>query len=172
MPHGRYILESCQNKRGIQVPKTVYVSFKDFSKEIERFKNLSISAFRYGTSSGVLKSIPMLVNKSPVDTGLYAQSWDFEVSEKAVILGNYAPHAPIIEFGARPFKPPLKPLLQWAKRVLNDPSQPPEYSSKVWTLAIGTQKKIEKVGMQPKHILSNSISEIVENIRKELQSLG
>lgn len=110
-----------------------------------------------------------LVRLSPVDTGLYAQSWDLEIAELYVAVGNYAPHAPIIEFGARPFKPPLRPLLEWAKRVLKDPSQPEEgYSSEVWALAIYTQRKIEREGMAPKAVLQNAMPVIIENIRAAL----
>ena len=103
---------------------------------------------------GVYKTLPNIIRESPVDTGLYAQSWEVKEIEKKIILGNTAPHSPIIEYGARPFKPPIKPLLEWAKRVLRDPSQEPNYSNEVWGLAVGTQKKIEQHGMMPKHILS------------------
>lgn len=121
---------------------------------------------------GIQRSIPDLVKASPVDTGLYAQSWDTEFTERGAIIGNTAPHAPIIEYGARPFRPPLKPLLEWAKRVLKDPSQPPNYSREVRALAIGVQRKIMQVGIAPKHVLENALPMILENIRKELENLG
>ena len=146
------------------------VELKDFSKVLEEFSEKHISELRKGVVSGIAKSIPDLVRASPVDTGLYAQSWDFTSDEEKAVLGNYAPHAPIIEFGARPFTPPIKPLLEWAKRVLQDSSQPPEYSDQVWSLARGTQNKISQVGMAPKHILQNAIPQILENIRSELMN--
>lgn len=145
------------------------VQMKDFSRVLKEFSGLTIQEQKKGVASGVAKSIPELVAVSPVDTGLYAQSWNFTVSEQAVILGNYAPHAPIVEFGARPFTPPIKPLLEWAKRVLQDPSQPPKYSSRVWALAKGVQNKISREGMRPRHILTNMIPQIIENIRAELK---
>jgi hypothetical protein len=58
--------------------------------------------------------------------------------------------------------------LEWAKRVLQDPSQPPDYSPDVWALAKGTQKKIANVGIAPKHVLQNALPFIIENIRQEL----
>jgi hypothetical protein len=115
-----------------------------------------------------MASAATLVQNSPVDTGQYVNSWDFDVDEKRAILGNFAPHAPIIEKGARPFRPPMGPLLAWAKRVLKDPSQPPEYSDDVWGLAKGTQNKIAALGMQPKNVLEKTIPLIIENIRREL----
>ena len=104
-----------------------------------------------------------------MDTGLYAASWDFTVEENAVVLGNYAPYAGVIEYGARPYTPPIGPLLAWAKRVTGDPSQPPNYSSRVWALAKAVQAKIEAEGQAPRHIMENMIPKIIENIREELK---
>lgn len=107
-----------------------------------------------------------------MDTGLYAQSWTFTETEKSIILGNYAPYAGVIERGARPFTPPLGPLLAWAKRVLQDPSQPPDYSSRVWGLATAVQQKIRREGMKPRHILENEIPRIIERVQREINNLG
>jgi len=122
-------------------------------------------------AKGIIDYYPQIIKDSPIDTGLFAQSWDLQETEKSILLGNYAPHAPIIEYGARPFKPPLTPLLQWAKRVTGDSSQPPKYSDRVWALAIYTQKKIEKVGMKPHNIMEKAIPNIIQNIKEELRNM-
>ena len=145
------------------------VNLGDFSNELKEFSKLSIEKQKEAVTSGMLRSIPDLVTDSPVDTGLYAQSWSFTLLEKVAILGNTAPHAPIIESGARPFTPPIGPLLRWAKRVLQDASQPPNYSSEVWALAKGTQNKIAREGMKPRHVLERNIPKIIDNIRKEME---
>lgn len=145
------------------------VKLENFAKELKEFNKATIEQQKKSVALGVMRSIPDLVAASPVDTGAYANSWDFTETESVAILGNYAPHAPIIEQGARPFTPPIGPLLAWAKRVLQDPSQPPNYSGDVWALAKGTQNKIAKYGMEPKHILENMIPKIIENIKAELQ---
>lgn len=129
-------------------------------------------AQKNAVAAGVARSLPDLVAASPVDTGLYAQSWRMTNDEKSVVLGNDAPHAPIIEFGARPFSPPIEPLLAWAKRVLNDSSQPPEYSPEVKALAWGVKKKIEREGMAPRAVLSGMLDTIIDNIILELNNLG
>lgn len=147
------------------------VSMKDFPKELDKFMKLTIQEQKMVVAGSIIDYYPELIKNSPVDTGLYAQSWDMIEEEKSIVIGNYAPHAPIIEDGARPFTPPLGPLLAWAKRVLGDPSQPPNYSAHVWALAIGTQKKISEVGMKPKHIMENAVNAIMENIRVELSKL-
>ena len=148
------------------------VSLQNLAEELGAYSESHIKSLKQATTLGIAKSIPLLVETSPVDTGLYAQSWDFTADEESVILGNYAPHSPIIEYGARPFTPPLKPLLAWAKRVLQDPSQPPDYSDQVWSLAVGTQKKISEVGMQPKKVMENAIPQIIENIKQEYRALN
>jgi hypothetical protein len=147
------------------------VRIGDFSRELKEFTNRSLADQRKAVVRGVEKSIPELVRTSPVDTGQYASSWSFTSDEKSVILGNFAPHAPIIENGARPFKPPIGPLLAWAKRVLGDSSQPPNYSNHVWALAVYTQKKIEKEGMKPRAILEKAMPMILENIKEEFKKL-
>ena len=149
----------------------VRVPLSKFADVLSEFSDLHRTEIRQGVVSGIARSIPDLVAASPVDTGLYAQSWAFTSDEEGAILGNTAPHAPIIELGARPFRPPLKPLLEWAKRVLQDPSQPPNYSHHVWALAKHTQNKIAELGMEPKLVLTNMLPKILDNIREELAKL-
>jgi hypothetical protein len=144
------------------------INLKDFGKELEEMGKKYPEMAKEAVFSGVVSAIPLLIKKSPVDTGLYAQSWNFTLEEQSIILGNYAPHAAVIEYGARPFTPPLKPLLEWAKRVLKSGSQPPEYDDQVWALAVGTQNKIRHYGMKPKHILLDAIPDIIKQIKKGL----
>jgi len=145
------------------------VRLENFAKEIKEFSNATLEEQRKAVTSGVLQSLPDLVAASPVDTGQYAASWDFREDEKTLILGNFSPHAPIIERGARPFTPPIGPLLAWAKRVLKSPSSPPDYDSEVWGLAKGVQKKIAAEGMMPRNVLEKTLPKILENIRMELE---
>ncbi|SRR5665213_1045903 len=163
------------------------VALVDLSKEIREFTTRSLKAQREAVARGLARSIPDLVAASPLDTGLYAASWDFTVDEYSATIGNYAPYAGIIEFGARPFTPPIAPLLAWAHRVLNgtgaERGQPltkaqaaatgkstlSGYSSDEWALAKGAQMAIARRGMVPKHILKNMIPTIIENIRNELR---
>lgn len=145
------------------------VDLKDFSKELGGFAQLSLAKKRSAVIAGIARSIPDLVQASPVDTGLYANSWSFTAHETSVIVGNSAPYAGIIEYGARPHTPPIGPLLSWAKRVLQSSSQPPNYESKVWALAKSVQAKIAANGQQPRHIMENMIPKIIENIREEMK---
>jgi hypothetical protein len=145
------------------------VKLENFAQELKEFSEATVEQQKYAIVSGIVRSVPELVENSPVDTGQYAASWDFTETEKSIILGNYAPHAPIIEKGARPFTPPLAPLLAWAKRVLKDPSQPPNYSSDVWSLAKAVQNKIAREGIEPRNVLENMLPKIIDNIKEELK---
>ena len=147
--------------------KTVHL--KDFGKLLDEETKKRLIDQKQAIFNGLLRGMKDLTEKSPVDTGQYAASWDFTIDEKSAILGNYAPHAAVIERGARPFKPPLGPLLAWAKRVLQSPSQPPDYDSDVWGLAIGVQKKIMAEGMKPKNILESHLPQIIEYMTQELK---
>ena len=147
------------------------VNLRDFAKELDKFSDEHIDKLQSAVASGLAKSIPLAVQESPVDTGQYASSWDFSVEERRAFFGNFAPHAPIIEKGARPFVPPIKPLLAWAKRVLQDPSQPPNFSSRVWALAKGTQNKIAAEGIQPKHVMEKLIPKLIANIKTEMEKI-
>lgn len=145
------------------------IDLDQLSKELGNFYGRSQKEVRKAVSRGLQKSISDLVAASPVDTGLYSASWDFRIDEKQAIIGNHAPYAGIIEYGTRPFTPPLAPLLRWAKRVLQDPSQPPDFSPEVWKLARATQKKIQQHGMVPRHVLENTLPKIIENIKQEIK---
>lgn len=148
------------------------IDMKQLSEEIgKKISEKRIDEFKDATARGLYRSLPTLVQTSPVDTGLYAQSWEVFIGELEVMIGNTAPYAGIVEFGARPFTPPIGPLLAWAKRVLKDPSQPPNYSREVWGLAKGVQKKIEQNGMRPRHVLTNAMPEILANVRMEIRKL-
>ena len=148
------------------------VRMEDLARELGLNMKARQEEYKKAVIKACLDSLPLLVENSPVDTGQYAASWDVFVGELSVAIGNYAPHAAIIEYGARPFRPPLPPLLAWAKRVLKDPSQPPKYSSKVWALATATQKAIMTRGLPPRHIMENSIPAIIEAIKQELEKVG
>jgi hypothetical protein len=144
---------------------TIRVSLEKFSGELKEYAEKDIEKYKKSVIDALLKNLQTVVKSSPIDTGLYAQSWDLIIEEKQALLGNYAPHAPIIEFGARPFRPPLKPLLDWARRVLNKP----EFDEHVWALAKYTQGKIEREGMKPRHILTNALDLILNDIRINLR---
>lgn len=155
-------------REGQRMP-TKIIKLKEFSRELNDYYKKAPKEVKAAVLSGVLKSLPSLVKNSPVDTGQYANSWDVKQDDKSIFIGNFAPHAAIIELGTRPFTPPIGPLLRWAKRVLRDGSQPPDYSDRVWALAKYTQKKISQSGMKPRKIMEKELPKILNNVRSELK---
>lgn len=147
------------------------LNLSDLADEIKGFGSAHVEDQRAAVMMGLYRSLPMLAMKSPVDTGQYAASWDVQDFGDHAHIGNFAPHAPMIEYGARPFTPPIGPLLAWAKRVLKDPSQPPDYSPQVWALARGTQNKIRAEGMRPRRVLSDALPDILRNIELEFKRM-
>lgn len=149
----------------------IEVKLKDLAKVLKAEPQRQLPQIKAAVRNAMLQSIPELVKASPKDTGQYANSWDFQEDEKRMILGNFAPHAGIIEFGARPFSPPIGPLLAWAKRVLKDASQPPDYSPEVRRLAYGVRAKIQQKGMMPRSILQKEMPKIIMRVQAEWRKL-
>ena len=151
------------------------VNISDFSKELKNLtpelKKEAIDA----TYSGVLKSQERLNKETPVDTGFLLASWRTEKNplepEPSVIIGNDAPYAGVVlEYGAKPHTPPLKPLLEWASRKLKKPIHHP----RVRKLAFGVRRKVQRRGVPAKFTLSNAIDDyIIPNIIEEIEkSIG
>lgn len=132
-----------------------------------------------GVERGLMRALPALIADTPVDTGQMAASWKVERHEAhSVLLLNDAPHAAAVEFGARPFTPPIGPLLAWAKRVLqdpqtpDDPNDPASYSREVRSLAFAVQNKIREQGMKPHNIVENNMEKILQAIVAEWKGEG
>jgi hypothetical protein len=79
-------------------------------------------AFRAAAWDSALATRLIVSKDSPVDTGDYKSSWRAVKNDirGGVDLINDAPHAGIIEQGARPHMPPLQPLIDWARRKAAD----------------------------------------------------
>ena len=139
--------------------------FKEYNKELGE-------DFKKAVAEEVVESVSRLVQSTPVDTGLAASSWDYEITKERIVLGNTAPHFPILEFGAPPFKPPIGVLLEWAARVLQSPPDAEgRYSEEVRGLAFGTQKKIMEHGMEPHYILTDEVENINKRIKRRVEEM-
>lgn len=82
------------------------------------------AAVQKGVRRGAMRSVALLTRKTPVDQGIMKNAWKYvEVggsvgSPVIARVDNSAPHAGIVERGARPHMPPLEPILEWVKRHL------------------------------------------------------
>jgi hypothetical protein len=81
-------------------------------------------AVQTGVRRGAMRTVALLTRKTPVDQGIMKNAWKYvEVggsvgSPVIARVDNSAPHAGIVERGARPHMPPLEPILEWVKRHL------------------------------------------------------
>ena len=118
----------------------------------------------------LLQCVKPMAERSPVDTGLYAASWEVKKteSEETVTFGNTAPYAFVIEKGARPFNAPIEPLIEWASRKLSLPKHHPEVKSFAWAI----KRKFAREGMEPKNVLEKGIEEVlIPKIKENLDRL-
>ena len=147
------------------------VNMADFIKEMKKFTPAMRKEVVKATYSGALKSQEKLNEDTPVDTGFLLASWRVEKNplepEPSVIIGNDAPYANVVlESGAKPHTPPLKPLLEWASRKLRKPIDSREVKSLAW----GVRKKIQREGVEAKFTLSKAIDDyIIPNILEEVE---
>lgn len=91
----------------------------------------NLDAVRRGVRNGLLRGATVLSKAGPVDQGILKNAWKIVASEGGMpALVNDAPHAGIVERGARPHMPPLEPILEWVKRHLRAFGlRPPRFSA-------------------------------------------
>ena len=93
----------------------------------------------------------------------YADSFRVEEDGRKFSLVNEANHAEVVEFGAKPHKPPLGRLQEWAKAKwgLSDEA--------AYAVARGVQKKIQTEGLEPTPILQETLDEVASRIRARIR---
>lgn len=85
-----------------------------------------------------------------VDRGRLVQSVTLVLTPTGAIVRVDAPYAPPLEYGARPFTPPLQPILDWATRKgFEDPK------AVAWSILMTFRKK----GMKPKRFFYRALQE-------------
>lgn len=99
---------------------------------------------------------------APIDTGTLRGAWATTNLPDGAAVENPTPYAAVMEYGARPFTPPLGPLREWAKRKMRGKTQPmprgfqgplrrltqPLREELAERLALRTQWKISRYGIK------------------------
>ncbi len=75
-----------------------------------------------------------------------------------------APHAPYLEFGTAPHMPPVKPLIEWARRVLA--LSPKDAESAGWAIAM----KIKERGGIPHPFLRPALDEMAARAKEIIEA--
>lgn len=100
-----------------------------------------------------------------VDTGDLRNSVTYtQVTDGAIVTVD-APHADPLEYGARPFTPPLAPLAAWALRkgLAND-------QAAAMRIARGIQRKFQTVGFPPRAYFRNALRNAMPGIRADINA--
>jgi hypothetical protein len=81
-----------------------------------------------------------------VDRGILRNSRNITRTAKGATHSVDAPHAPMIEDGTRPFRPPVRPIFEWVLRkgITDDEGE-------AWGIAFAIARKFEEQGMKPRH---------------------
>lgn len=106
-----------------------HIGIGDLPKALRRFKGRfldgGVAAMRRAAMESrgiVVRAVDATKPHAPVNTGEYKQRWAVAAVRDGANLYNDAPHAAVIETGAKPYTPPFDPLLQWARQKLRGSS--------------------------------------------------
>jgi len=108
----------------------------------------------YRLQAGVPLAIASTRPHPPQDTGELTRSIKLtKHSEGASVIAD-APHAPMVEYGARPHFPPLAPITGWVWRKFDVESW-----EEAEEIALSICRKIAKYGMQPRHFMLRALTD-------------
>ena len=97
-----------------------------------------------------------------VDTGHMRQSVTKHNLPNGCEVTVDAPYSASMEFGTRPFTPPLAPLLEWATRKVG--------ARDAYPLARGAQRAIAEKGISPRHFYKKAWDKINGYINHEMKA--
>ncbi len=127
-----------------------------------------IRGLRSAAMRGVTDVVEAINTAKPypvVDRGELAGSVGSSTLPKGGRISVDAPHAAVMETGARPFWPPLQPLIDWALRkgLAEDEDEAED-------IARAIQKKFAFVGIEPRHYFRRAMVRIRKGVPIEVES--
>lgn len=143
---------------------TIRTTPEGFQRDLRRRLRGLPKLVEKAMKSGAKRGRRLLVRRTPVDTGQMKNAWrttgldDFENI-------NDAPHAGIIEGGARPHKVNRAGRLaleRWAMRQLGVDANTAK------AVAAGTIRKLERFGQKGLFIVRDSLPELREEVAREV----
>lgn len=177
------------------------VTPEQLSKVLANHAKKLPQAFHKGSVKAAHRFRAMLVRESPVDTGSFKQAWVVMMNggiNKGARVHNHAPHAGIIELGARPHsvsRAGIEALTKWARRKVlggmtkkayaaSGRTAPKGSKTKSWKdieaerIAWAIAKKLEKVGQKGLYLVQNNLwvahgyleDEVAREVQKILSS--
>jgi hypothetical protein len=115
------------SRRGLNLPgpSKVYGSAEAALAEQRRVERIIIhEVIPQAHYESATRLVRKLSRSGPVDTRQYRHGWEVRRTMRSAVKGggfdtyaiNTTPYSGVIEQGARPFWPPLEPLVEWARR--------------------------------------------------------
>lgn len=127
-----------------------------------------------GLRSGALRLQGMVVEEidaaqpyPAVDRGELRGSVEYAPEADGAVVYVDAPHAPHLEYGTRPFWPPLAPLKAWVLR-----KGFAEDEAEATGIAMAVQRKIAEEGIAPRGYMAKAFQRVlpvvIQEVEKEL----
>lgn len=98
-----------------------------------------------------------------VDTGELRRSVSTQFVDDGAIVTVDAPHAPMMEYGTRPFRPPMEPLVEWALRKGFASTE-----SEARGIAFRVADKIARDGIAPRHYFTKAWARMQRDLRADI----
>lgn len=146
------------------------MTLQEFQKWLRKqpavYRGAVVRGLRSAAHRGVGIIVQEIDNAEPhpaVNTGRLRQSARARNTADGADVEVDAPHAAVMNDGARPFKPPLWPLVEWAVRKFSITQ------SEAYAVAKSVQKKIMAEGIEPRHYFDKAMKRIEEIVNEEVQ---
>lgn len=139
---------------------------KWLQQQPEAVRGAVVRGVRSAAHRGVgflVEEIDKAVPYPAVNTGNMRQSARAGNTPTGAFVEVDAPQAAPINYGTRPFNPPLAPLVAWAVRKFGVTEK------EAWRIARGVARKIGKEGIAPRHFFEKAMARIEAIIDPEVQ---
>lgn len=134
----------------------IQITAKDLSRDLKRRFRKARTSLNKAIRSSSRRGRTLLARRTPVDQGVMKNAWRAAKTGPAAIV-NDAPHAGIVETGARRHKvnrAGIESLLEWAQRKLG--ASPEEAKG----IAFAIASKLAKSGQKGKFIARDALPEL------------
>lgn len=134
---------------------------REFARKFREIEMRRPAAVERGIVSAALLGAELLAARAPKDLGILKRSARAVPQSPGAYIVLDAPHAGIVERGARPHWAPIGPLLAWAKRHTGP--------ADAYRLAKAVQAKIARVGQRPTYFVRRSLPELRKILKAEVE---
>ena len=133
----------------------VHVTPRQLPKALRRLEGDLQRAVDRGLRNAAHAGMGLLMRESPVDQGELRASWRVSPARVGYELTNSAPHAGIVEEGARPHQVSLEgrmAILGWVRRHFPNLTEQEQ-----WSFMEGIANKLAARGQEPTHFVRNNL---------------